>query len=215
MKERYRQVALDAIGSQKINIQCGACPDQYVGSIANFNDTPGDFPFRKPVMRLDNCQSVVLILESPHKKEFIGEWGPAKGSTGTQIRKHIAQIIKDADKQFSGLSELILVNAIQYQCSLGMDTRQYRDKVFRDLWERGGAEDFKRRLKQLYRQGDMLMNCCTGGKSRLGLRQLVTDAIHNSLGEVPLYSGPHPCSWFSERNRRSIGQRPASASNLQ
>lgn len=102
------------------------------------------------------------------------------------------------------MSELILVNAIQYQCSLGVPTRRYRDKVFRSLWENGGADDFERRLQQLYRPGDMLFNCCTGSGPRKGLRQLVTAVIRSSLGSVPLYSGPHPFGWFSERNRGSI-----------
>jgi hypothetical protein len=140
-------------------------------------------------------------MESPHTDEFIEEWGPAKGKTGVQIRKHIATIVAGLGGR---LSELILVNAIQHQCSLGVPTRRYRDKVFRSLWKNGGSEDFERRLKQLYRPGDMLFNCCTGSDPRKGLRQLVTAAVRNSLGAVPLHSGPHPFGWFSERNRGAI-----------
>lgn len=201
LSDKYREVARNVIGCENTDIQCGACPDQYVGSIYDFNGDSDAFPLREPIMRLDNCKYIVLIMESPHKDEFIEEWGPAKGKTGVQIRKHIATIVSGLGGRLSGL---ILVNAIQYQCSLGKPTRQHRDRVFRSLWSNGGAEDFERRLKQLYRPGDMLLNCCTGSNPNQGLRQLVTAAIRNSLGEVPLHSGPHPFSWFSTQNRRAI-----------
>ena len=201
LRERYSKVARTVTGRENIDLQCGACPDQRVGSIDDFDGNADAFPLREPVTRLDNSPCVVLVMESPHKDEFIGDWGPAKGKTGVQIRKHIASIVVSLGGQ---LSELILVNAIQHQCSLGEATHRYRDMVFWRLWASGGAEDFETRLVQIYQPGDMLLNCCTGSDRRNGLRQLVTAAIRNSLGTVTLHSGPHPSSWFSEQNRRAV-----------
>lgn len=201
LRNKYIEIARSVSGRVSTAHQSGACPDQFVGSIHDFDGDADAFPLRERVTRLDNSPCVVLVMESPHIDEFIGDWGPAKGKTGVQIRKHIASIVAGLGGQ---LSELILVNAIQYQCSLGVATRHYRDTVFRTLWANGGASDFERRLTQVYRPGDMLFNCCTGSDPRKGLRQLVTAAIRNSLGAVPLHSGPHPFSWFSSRNRMAV-----------
>lgn len=201
LRDRYSEIAHTVSARESINLQCGACPDQRLGSIDDFDGDADAFPLREPVTRHDNSPCVVLVMESPHTEEFIGDWGPAKGRTGVQIRKHIATIVAGPGEP---LSELILVNAIQHQCSLGVATHRYRDKVFRNLWVTGGAADFEARLTEVYRPGDMLLNCCTRGDPRKGLRQLVTAAIRNSLGAVPLHSGPHPYSWFSERNRKAV-----------
>lgn len=201
LREKYNQIACSVSGRVNTAFQSGVCPDQFVGSMRGFDGSADDFPLRRTVTRLDNSPCVVLVMESPHIDEFIGEWGPAKGKTGVQIRKYIATIVTGLGGQ---LSELFLINAIQHQCSLGIATRHYRDNVFRALWASGGASDFERRLMQVYRPGDMLFNCCTGSDPHNGLRQLVTAAIRNSLGTVPLHSGPHPFSWFSARNRLAI-----------
>ena len=102
------------------------CPDQYVGKISEFNAGQQDFPDRIPAIERPNNQiCLIVILESPHKDEFIGDLGPAKGKTGRLIRKWIG-----TDEL--GLSQyrkygLILVNAIQNQCSLGISTNLQLD----------------------------------------------------------------------------------------
>ncbi len=201
LTEQYCEIARTLVGSEHVNIQHGVCPDQGVGSIGDFDGNAEDFPMRQPVTRLDDLPCVVLVMESPHIHEFIENWGPAKGKTGTRIRKYIGAIVTGLGSQ---LSDLILINAIQYQCSLGLPTHRYRDRVFKSLWETGGAVDFKQRLKLIYRPQDMLLNCCTGTEPLVGRRQLVTAAIRNSLGSVALYSGPHPFSWISEPNRMAV-----------
>ena len=201
LRDRYCDIARTVAGRACINIQDGVCPDQCVGSIEDFGGNPTAFPMREPITRLDGVPCVVLVMESPHKDEFIGDWGPAKGATGDRIRKYMGTIVAGLGGQ---LSDLILVNAIQYQCSLGVPTHCYRDRIFDSLWKRGGAADFEKRLKAIYRPQDMLFNCCTGSDPRAGRRQLVTVAIRKSLGAVPLYSGPHPFGWISERSRQAI-----------
>lgn len=201
LRDTFYEIGRSVAGSATINFQRGACPDQCVGQIADFGDNPIDFPHRAPVTSRKKSPYIVLVMESPHINEFQGKLGPAKGQTGIHIRKYIEDIVRALNIP---LPELILVNAIQYQCSLGVATKKHRNKVFRRFWKEGGRKDFERRMQQVYHPGDMLLNCCTGSHPKNGLRQLVTTAIHDSLGKVPLHSGSHPYSWFNDQHRRSV-----------
>ena len=69
-----------------------------------------------------------MVLESPHVDEFIGNIGPAKGFTGDMIRNFLHEVINLQDVDGFGL---VLINAIQHQCSLGTSTSAHRDKIFR------------------------------------------------------------------------------------
>lgn len=195
--KKFYEIARSVSDSSTINFEQTICPDQCVGEIVNFVHGANDFPRREPVTRRKSSPYVILVMESPHKLEFCGEPGPAKGPTGYKIRQHIAEILRGLST--SPPSELILVNAIQYQCSLGKTPVIHRDKVFRRFWENGARIDFEERLAQVYKPGDMLLNCCTDGNPTKNLRLLVTSAIQNSLGMVPLHSGPHPFSWSLHR----------------
>ncbi|MFD1009508.1 hypothetical protein [Oceanisphaera ostreae] len=180
-------------------IEARRCPDQYVGLIAKFPFN-ADFPERISVERRpSDIKCVVMILESPHIDEFTNSLGPAKGQTGKLIRAHFLQV--------NGLSEyinhgLILMNAVQNQCSLGSSTDCYRDEVFATTWHDGAKEDFVRRLNSTFQIGDVIVNCCTKGKMKNNeLRQLVQQSIPSDKGEV--LRRTHPSSWYSEQNRRS------------
>ena len=142
-------------------IEARCCPDQYVGLIAQFLSS-ADFPERISVeKRPREIKCVVMILESPHIDEFSNSLGPAKGQTGRLIRAYFLQV--------NGLSEyinhgLILMNAVQNQCSLGSPTDCYRDDVFVTAWQNGAKEYFVGRLNAIFQAGDVVVNCCTKGK---------------------------------------------------
>lgn len=178
-------------------VEVRLCPDQYVGKIDEFNDS---FPLRVSVeQRPENTKCLIMLLESPHKEEFKVVPSPAKGTTGDLIRKHILNV-----KDLSVYSEygLILINAIQNQCSLGYSTECYRDEVFISVWNNGAKEIFIDRLKNVYREGDVIVNCCTKGKiKKQELRKLVQDSIPRDLGKV--LRRTHPSSWYSPKNRNS------------
>ncbi|MBV5330612.1 MAG: hypothetical protein JZU65_23775 [Chlorobium sp.] len=179
------------------------CHDQYVGKISGFHSDQNDFFVRTPADERPNGLScLIIVLESPHIKEFQGDVGPAKGKTGSLIRKWISSVDVDL-LEYSGYG-LILVNAIQYQCSLGMPTKCFRDEVFRAAWNMGGDKEFITRLKMYYHSGDAVVNCCTKGNSTKNeLRRMVQKAIAKAnLGCVTL-GRPHPSSWFSKQNRKS------------
>lgn len=179
-------------------IEARRCPDQYVGLIARFSCNSTDFPERVLVeSRPSGIKCVIMILESPHIDEFSNSLGPAKGQTGRLIRENLLLV--------NGLSEynnhgLILMNAVQNQCSLGSSTDCYRDDVFTAAWQNGAKEDFIRRLNSIFQPGDIILNCCTKGNMKKNeLRRLVQQSIPSDKGEV--LRRTHPSSWYSERNR--------------
>lgn len=197
-------------------IEPRACPDQYVGIVGDLNNEQNraakDFLDRKPAEdRPNEKKCFILILESPHIDEFKGDPCPAKGRTGTQIRSYIHEVVADFDDYPK--YGLILVNAIQYQCSLGLKPKFHRDVIFRYVWEKGGGrKDFIKRLEnhRYLQQNDVIANCCTKGndtdKEHPALRVLVQDAIEEVLKEkfpqVKLLRRNHPVNW-SIKARRS------------
>ena len=145
---------------------------------------------------------MLLVLESPHTCEFKEPLGPAKGKTGTLIAKHALSV---RGLQGKGNASLVLINAIQYQCSLGANTSQYRDEVFVAAWKEFGESDFVARLKATYRANDLVVCSCTRGGSaeaNKSLRQLVYAAMVDALPkEALVLRRTHPYSWLSQRNR--------------
>lgn len=198
------------------------CPDQYVGKIRDkdnwqkFYKRTDIFQDQTAKMRtnIPNGNILLLILESPHQDEFDknGEpIGPANGTTGTNIREHIAEIFPN----FSDY-HLILMNAIPFQCSLGVATEHFRDNVFKAAWDddKVGAGFFEDRLKKLlYKlqknsKNVVVVNACTGakGNSREPLCckvcQSIVSVLENYSDEkddkeypVKFYHIHHPSTW--------------------
>lgn len=179
------------------------CPDQYVGRLSQVINQ-ADFPVRLAVNERPDSPCLIMVMESPHTHEFnepVEGPGPAKGDTGKYLRLHLTDAIDCTGRQAVGL---ILVNPIQYQCSLGESTELYRDKVFHAVWANGGRQEFMDRLLSTFEPGDILMNCCTwgtNGESGAPLRHLVEDAIREALPVVDSIKRTHPFSWKYAENR--------------
>lgn len=102
-----------------------ACPDQSVGLIGKF-DSYQDFSrisLKGDYIGAPDAEGcVVLVLESPHTSEYrtkngrLIPIGPANGCTGCRIRRYFNSITKGKYDKY----EMILVNVIQYPCSLGI-----------------------------------------------------------------------------------------------
>lgn len=179
------------------------CPDQMVGTLGQLK-IDGRITQRSAVSARDKHSAVLLIIESPHISEFKGVPGPAKGKTGKELAKHALSV---PGLQGWGNAPVVLINAIQYQCSLGKKTALYRDEVFLATWYKFGRSDFIARLKALHQPNDLVVCACTkGGATRKGvsLRQLVYAAIVDALPrETLILRRTHPYSWHSKRNRDS------------
>jgi hypothetical protein len=196
----------------------GPCPDQFVGEIMvdrNRVSNPAgnargsDFARREnvPPWERQDGPVVILIIESPHTAEFEGDIGPAKGKTGETIRALFGQACDLRQCLENGSYPLVLVNAIQYQCSLACPTRCYRDKVFHEVWNHGGKSDFMSRIKALYVEGDVIINACTAGSMKPRNWELVRD----TLKEMNLVAArvEHPANWARRQNTaKKQGQCP-------
>jgi len=86
----FSEIVKDFLIAASSSIEDRICPDQYVGIINDFGQASDDFPERQDaVSRPDGIPCLIIILESPHTDEFVGNVGPAKGTTGRLIRSHI------------------------------------------------------------------------------------------------------------------------------
>ncbi len=214
------------------NFKNYSCPDQYVGSfsvIKNKNkykfQLMNDF-IREPNFRRDisDCthelegKKVILILESPHVDEFssFGPIGPANGVTGRNIINYLnsklASLSFDSLIDFSGDDvSLFIMNAIQYQCSMGAplnnkENRKIRDFLFRSIWVNGGEDSFLRRINKYTDHKTIVLNCVTRGqnmgknaKKKINisgfLRKIVDAAIKKNPNNYLYCQLSHPASW--------------------
>ena len=167
------------------------CPDKYVGRVkevknkkrfsANIDADEHKTP--KSVSR------VILLLESPHIKEFISEGSPkpACGYTGSRIRNCWSSVFGDA---YDG-HELVIMNAIQYQCSLGFSPlqKELRDQVFLSMFKGDVVKDLIDRIQSYKRSGDVLFSALT-----VGVKESVVKVVSKYIdAEVT-----HPASWRNE-----------------
>ena len=140
-------------------------------------------------------KTIVIVLESPHTDEFLKKnkerlaIGPACGETGEHLYwwlpevmlKYLPFLVDKVTKKVkyysikdieSGVYVIKLVNAIQFQCSLGENTEPskktkekdkcYRDKVFAKMWDSAEViESFIKRIKDA--RPNIIINCCTRG----------------------------------------------------
>jgi hypothetical protein len=185
------------------SFKTGLCEDVYVGKISTFLSNQDDF-LRLPVNeRPEDIRCLIMILESPHIEEYkVNPAEPVKGTTGRNIREYILSV-----NGLSGYNNygLIIVNAIQYQCSLGQSTKYFRDDMFKSMWKDGGENSFIQRLIGLYKTDDVIVNCCTkgGGTGKNELRKIVQAAITTNLRFNPL-KRTHPSSWNIKKQRNTI-----------
>lgn len=200
------------------------CPDQYVGMIREKEDWKR-FYKRSDIFKDGNPKDLLtkfknnqkiflLILESSHKDEYDinhNAIGPAQGQTGKKtginIRTHIDEIFGDKYNDYS----LILMNAIPFQCSLGVNTEIFRDEVFTKAWQNNeiGHQFFEDRLDSLLKilkgKEVVIVNACTEGTKLDPLYRKVCKSITNVLKgfdkvkikwhRVIFYHIHHPASW--------------------
>lgn len=198
--QKFKEIVNRAVSLQGRPVETRVCPDQYLGLVREM--APGHpFVRRSPAHLRPDYPCVLVMLESPHVEEFVGEPGPAKGPTGEMIKQYLPTVLGLTNIQDHGL---LLVNAIQNQCSLGTSTNVYRDRIFRAVWSNGGELDFRTRMVSLYRPGDVVVNCCTKGNDFevfRPLRNLVESALRESLPNVVSMRRMHPASWFDAKWR--------------
>ena len=204
------------------HIETRRCDDQFVGTAqiidhsTRLHDDGGtDFAMRIRLQEWDRpkVSAIILILESPHTSEY--EYptpkpaaGDGYGDTGRGLRSLFYAACPVHLFLPNGDYPLVLMNAVQYQCSLGFNPKKYRNKVFLKCWDLFGKQDFENRLFSMYKGNDIVINCCTAaGPKRRKLREVV-EASCSLVGGSTLKI-EHPANWVREFNAANKQNRSA------
>ena len=133
---------------------------------------------------------VIVILESPHIKEFEARTAPAPalGCTGTKLRAEWNNVFGDEFESY----DLILMNAIQYQCSLGFSPIQpeIRDYVFKSMFSDDCQRSFQERFSRYHRDKDLVVLAATKNLKII---------LQQSMGDLPYAEVSHPSSWRTKK----------------
>jgi hypothetical protein len=173
-------------------------------------------------------KTIVIILESPHQDEFLDDdfVGVAAGKTGENLFQWFPEVLlnyvpsvvdeKTAKAKYHSAKDIEsciyavkIVNAIQYQCSLGASTESYRDDVFSKLWDNKFVRDgFIKRVKNA--NPDIIINCCTKGnykesKEDNELRRRVQEVIDHEKFNALVLRAAHPSSYHFKTGLVYIG----------
>ncbi len=173
-----------------------ACPDQVKYRISN--GEPHQFKDEE-IKNVDYenvmfKRGIVIVLESPHKEEYkdSNKIGPAKGVTGKKITKYLKKVLKSSKDVWYLVKksdfEIIIANAVQFQCSKGKDLRgknnrdnsKNRDYRFIKYLLEGCGKDLRERIRLL--EPVLVINACP------------TSNCFNALVE-----------WYLQRQCRDIG----------
>lgn len=192
-------------------------PDDYVGSFT-YPPTPNNpsLWFHKDDRKNNekelgnkaepNNYNIVIVLESPHKNEYNTSFRhPAIGKTGDNLKDNFDSLL---DKLKGTIKKgtrcyVYLMNAIQYQCSLGYHTSIFRTEIFNSMWKHHKKdEDFLDRLKDFY--PNIIINLCTKTDKLQDIVQEKIDEFVNNNKTISLYRGTHPSSWKLDPQNRYI-----------
>lgn len=148
------------------------CPDEYRGIVKIDNKIVETkfFEINNDYNKTEK-NNIILILESPHIKEFNENYNPirpANGKTGENIKsclKEVLTVLFNNINVQEKIFNLYIMNAIQYQTSLGINTEYFRNALFVSFWNTEGKADFKERLNNVFTNKDIIINACTIGSN--------------------------------------------------
>lgn len=230
------------------------CDDNFVGSIViaggKIVEKETDLWFEKGT-RINHKENlslgsvnkengtIIILLESPHIDEFLssGESFPAIGYTGNVLNSLFAKLFDEfLDKKLKenkiiikdNKYNIVLMNAVQFQCSLGMPPCKFRDEIFCELWNSDQIKnDFQKRITAV--NPALIFSFCTKGNiknfrklnkslkndlwddKRFTMRNMVLNEIRNVLlvgelnnKEIEIVRGMHPSSWYRRKSYREF-----------
>ena len=119
-----------------------------------------------------SVENIIIVLESPHIDEFDQNGNGLYPLMNDELfKQHLCKLINNSKKLQFTLNKQIkyiiyLINAIQFQCSLGQPTEYYRDFVFLYYWKKL-YKDFEQRLSSYINfNTKAIINLCTKGSHK-------------------------------------------------
>ena len=110
---------------------------------------------------------------------------------------------KTSSEIVEGVYKLLVINAVQYQCSLGcldgVGMKKRLDDIFKSFFNEDARKDFCKRLALF--NPKIIINCCTGGHYGEvdGLQKRVQEVIDSGNFSALKLIGGHPSSAFFAR----------------
>lgn len=223
--EIFREIADEIVKDRdkkdkaNVKINYASCPDIIVGEDGVFWFSKNERKNHIEKLKIENIDKsqnkkhIVIVLESPHKDEYEDEnfINPALGKTGRMLQEFFTDYnLKNlfGKEYLKNGYQVILINSIQYQCSLGESPEIYRDKVWRKMWDNNIVKKkFKERVISYC--ADIIINLCTKSnekpEERKGSVQTAIEEVKkNADKNIILYEGNHPSSWASNFDSISL-----------
>lgn len=124
------------------------------------------------------------------------------GKTGKRFDENIGKILSSIEKIDikNNDYDIILINAVPYQCSEGKTLSKYKNKIKRDnnwieyITQEENKEDLKRRIELLHPK--YVINLCTIGIKNLQL--MLQNIICDNMQRYKYGYGSHPSTWWLE-----------------
>ncbi|MFT5716750.1 MAG: hypothetical protein ACI9T7_000928 [Oleiphilaceae bacterium] len=172
--DRVLNATLDALKTtllQRVGVDQKICT---LTITAGKVDVPQKKEWKREALDSTNFNNkIIILMESPHDDEFDKSnkfIGPANGGTGEKISMHLSaaiNIIHDISPIENGDYDLVLMNAVSFQCSMGFSTGYFRDLTFIGLWFDGGERNFIKRLNNFsLTKKDIIISSCTAGSHK-------------------------------------------------
>ena len=175
------------------------CPDNYIGEIdgekfISVEDRYKAYMENKKTHKsgIKGEENIIILLESPHKDEFTRKFiAPALGETGERLNSYLEPLLKRSSIVGSK-AKIFLVNAIQYQCSLGFPTKCVRNFVFNQLFDEDRfKKDLKGRIDKQHPKTILIVTTSF-------CRKKIKEWIMKEYKEVCVYEADsHPSVWTS------------------
>ncbi|MDY4818931.1 MAG: hypothetical protein SO206_01535 [Bacilli bacterium] len=205
-----------SLGKGFLNGEPIICPDEVVAILeitkekCVFTDDFFGANNRKDTSYKNELPTIVLLLESPHIREYNSiKPHPAMGKTGENIKKYFlnnlfkAVYISDLNQEGAYLQasskiafqkyRLILSNLVPYQCSLGISLEETKNKEGKDDLLKKCIDEGKDEIIQQIANLNptIIINCCTKD-----IKNDIQNMLNKAFPDKIRLEGCHPSSGF-------------------
>lgn len=144
-----------------------------------------------------NGNNLVVILESPHKNEFLSNLvAPALGNTGVNLNRYLHEIFYELLKNKRKTYNVLVLNCVPYQCSLGRSKHDVKNKIFEYMYTNYWEDNLLKRLKKVKPSIVLVATTKIKLKGKKELKFELLDKIKSKLSLDYLYfSTSHPSVW--------------------